>query len=109
MKTRKNGIRGLMFACLIAIALLTDGFQLTAGGQGGQDTNAAITADQMIEAIKTAIAAKPGKVRDVDVEIEGGKTICEVEILGQDGKAYDVKVDIATNKVITVEEDKDND
>jgi uncharacterized membrane protein YkoI len=109
MKTRKNGIRGLMFACLIAIALLTDGFQIRAEGQGGQDTKAAITAEQTIESIKTAIAAKPGKVQDVDVKNEGGKTICEVEILGQDGKAYDVKVDIATNKVIKVEEDKDND
>jgi uncharacterized membrane protein YkoI len=109
MKTRKNGIRGLMFACLIAIVMLTAGFQITAEGQGGQDTKAAITADQTIDSIRTAIAAKPGKVRDVDVENEGGKTICEVEILGQDGKVYDVRVDVATNTVIKVEEDKDND
>jgi uncharacterized membrane protein YkoI len=109
MMTRKNGIRGLMFAGLIAMAMLTDGFQITAEGRGGQDTEAAITADQAIEAIKTAIATKPGKVRDVDIENEGGKIICEVEILGQDGRAYDVTVDIATNKVIKVEEDRDND
>jgi uncharacterized membrane protein YkoI len=48
-------------------------------------------------------------VREVEVTKEGDKTICEVEILGQDGKAYDVRVDVATNTVIKVEEDKDND
>jgi uncharacterized membrane protein YkoI len=109
MKTRTNGIRGLIFACLIAIALSPFGFRITAEGPEYQDTQMAITADQMIASIKTAVTAKPGKVREVEVEKEGDKTICEVEILGQDGKAYDVRVDVATNTVIKVEEDKDND
>jgi uncharacterized membrane protein YkoI len=109
MNTRRNRIIGLMLGCLIAIALSTGGFRKTAEGQGNQDTKVAISADQMIESIKTAIAAKPGKVLEVEVEKEGDKTICEVEILGQDGKAYDVRVDVATNSVIKIEEDKDND
>jgi uncharacterized membrane protein YkoI len=109
MKTRTNGIRSLMFACLIAIGLSTGGVLITAEGQGAQDTKMAISSDQMIASIKTAIAAKPGKVREVEVDKEGDKTICEVEILDQDGKAYDVRVDVATNTVIKIEEDKDND
>jgi uncharacterized membrane protein YkoI len=109
MKTRTNGIRGLMFACSIAIALSTGGFRITAEGQGDQDSKVAVSADQMIASIQTAITAKPGKVREVEVQKEGDKTICEVEILAQDGKAYDVMVDVATNSVIKVEEDKDND
>jgi uncharacterized membrane protein YkoI len=109
MKTRTNGIRSLIFACLIAIALSTGGFRITAEEQGGQDPKMAISADQMIASIRTATTAKPGKVREVEVQKEGDKTICEVEILGEDGKAYDVMVDVATNSVIKVEEDKDND
>jgi uncharacterized membrane protein YkoI len=109
MKTRTNRIIGLILGCLIAIALSTGGFRITAERPGDQDTKQAISADQMIAAIKTATTAKPGNVREVEVTKEGDKTICEVEILAQDGKAYDVKVDVATNSVIKVEEDKDND
>jgi uncharacterized membrane protein YkoI len=98
-----------MLGCLVAIALSTGGFGTVAEGQGDQDTKMAISADQMIASIKTAITAKPGKVREVEVQKEGDKTVCEVEILGEDGKAYDVMVDVATNSVIKVEEDKDND
>jgi hypothetical protein len=109
MNTRTNLIVGLMLACLIAITLSTGGFRVTAEESGDQDTQMAVSADQMIASIKTAITAKPGKVREVEVQKEGDKTICEVEILGEDGKAYDVMVDVATNTVIKVEEDKDND
>jgi uncharacterized membrane protein YkoI len=109
MKTRTNGIRDLIFACLIAIALSTGGFRITAEEPGDQDTKMAISADQMIASIKTAVTAKPGNVLGVEVEKEDDKTICEVEILDRDGKIYDVRVDVATNTVIKVEEDKDND
>jgi uncharacterized membrane protein YkoI len=109
MNTRRNRIIGLILGCLIAIALSTGGFRVTAKRPGDQDTKMAITADQMIASIKTAVTAKPGNVREVEVTKEGDKTICEVEILGQDGKVYDVRVDVATNTVIKVEEDKDND
>jgi uncharacterized membrane protein YkoI len=109
MKTRTNRIIGLILGCLIAIALSTGGFRITAERPGDQDSKLAISADQMIAAIKTATTAKPGNVMGVEVEKKGDKTICEVEILDQDGKTYDVEVDVATNTVIKVEEDKDDD
>jgi uncharacterized membrane protein YkoI len=109
MNKRMNGILGLIVGFLIAVALSTGGFRITAERPGDQETKQAISADQMIAAIKTATTAKPGNVREVEVTKEGDKTICEVEILGQDGKVYDVRIDVATNTVIKVEEDKDND
>ncbi len=109
MKTRTNGIIGLIFGCLVAVALSTGGLRITADVSGNQDTKMAISADQMIAAIKTATTAKPGNIQEVELDKEGDKIICEVEVLAQDGKVYDVRVDVATNTVIKVEEDKDND
>ncbi|MDQ3753901.1 MAG: hypothetical protein M3371_04125 [Acidobacteriota bacterium] len=63
----------------------------------------------MIASIRTAVAAKPGNVREVEIENEGDKTLCEVEILAQDGKTYEVEIDVATNTVVEVETDDDAD
>jgi uncharacterized protein YpmB len=109
MNKRMNGIIGLIVGFLIAVALSTGGFRITAEGPGDQDTKMAITADQMIAAIKTATTTKPGMIQEVELDKEGDKIICEVEVLAQDGKVYDVRIDVATNTVIKVEEDKDND
>jgi len=46
-------------------------------------------------------------VRAVEAESEGDKVLCEVEILAQDGKTYEIEVDVATNAVTEVEEDND--
>jgi hypothetical protein len=107
MNTRTNRIIGLIIGCLIILALSVGGFRITAEGQGDKENKVAISAEQMIASIRTAIAAKPGEVQAVEVEKENGKTLCEVEILAQDGKTYEVTVDVATNTVIEVEEDDD--
>jgi hypothetical protein len=109
MHSRTNRMIGLIFGCWVALALSVGGFWITAEGQDKKDTKVAIPAEQVIVSIRTAIAAKPGEVQAVEVEKEGGKTICEVVILAQDGKTYEVEVDVATNTVIEVEEDDDND
>ena len=68
------------------------------------EKKAVLTADQVIASIRTAVAAKPGGVTGVEAETEGGKTVCEVGIRAtQDGKDYEVEVDVATNRVIEVE------
>jgi hypothetical protein len=109
MHSSTKRIIGSIFGCLVALALTAGGFWITAEGQADKDTKVAIPAEQVIASIRTAIAAKPGEVQAVEVEKEGGKTICEVGILAQDGKTYEVEVDVATNTVIEVEEDDDND
>ncbi len=62
---------------------------------------------QLKKLTATALKAKPGKVVETEVESEGGKTHCDVKILAADGKIYEVDVDVATNKVIAIEEDND--
>ncbi len=109
MQSGTKRVVGLTLCCLVALALAGGGFWMKAEGQGAKQGKVAIPADQAIRFIRTAVAAKPGDVRAVEVENEGGKTICEVEILAQDGKTYEVEVDAATNTVIEVELDDDND
>lgn len=95
--------------CLVALAVIISGFGIKADERGDKQTKVSITVEQMIEAIRTAAATKAGKVRGTDVESEDGKVLCEVEILGEDGKTYEVEVDVATNTVVEVEEDDDDD
>ncbi len=109
MQSRTNRIVGLALGCLVALEIVVGGFGIKAEGQAAKDTKAAVSAEQVIASVRTAVAVKPGNVRAVEMENEGGKTICEVEILAQDGKAYEVEVDVATNKVIEVEAEDDDD
>ena len=100
-----------------ALAMVIAGGSLKAWGeQEDKDSNEvkiALPADQLIASIRTAVAAKPGRVLETEAESEGGKTHCDVIVLGNDGKTYEVEVDIATNKVSEVElktgKDDDND
>ncbi len=98
-----------MLGCSVVLALAVAGFGIKAGGQSAKQTKVAIPAEQVIASIMTAAAAKSGNVRAVEAENEEGKTLCEVEILAQDGKTYDVAIDIATNTVVKVEADDDDD
>ena len=60
--------------------------------------------------VNAALAQKPGKVLEVELENEGGKEVYEVDIAGDDGKRWELTCDLATVKIIKVEiEDKDDD
>lgn len=72
-----------------------------------EERKVALPAEQVIASIRTAVAAKPGRVLEVDAESENGKTVCDVKILAADGKTYEVGVDVASNKAGTVELDND--
>jgi len=97
-----------LLGCLFAIAIVAVGFGIKARVKA-KETKAAIPAGQVIASIKTAVAAKPGNVLEMEAENEAGKLICEIEILAQDGKTYEVAVDVATNTVVEVEADDDDD
>ena len=108
MQSRIKRIAGLVSVFLIALALAVVAYGIKAEGQNAKNAIPAITADLMIASIRTAIAAKPGNLLGVEVEKEGGKTHCEVEILTADGKTYEVEVDVASNAVVEIElEDND--
>ncbi len=108
---RQSKIRRVMLSVLGCAVLLAVGLLgAKAGGQGAEDdkdSKAALPVEQVIASIHTAVAAKPGDVLAVEAEVEDGKTLCEVEILAQDRKTYEVEVDVATNTVVEIEEDND--
>ena len=105
MRSRTKQTIVLVLGCSVALAFA--GFGIKVGGQAAKDSKVDVPAEQVIASIKTAIAAKHGDVRAVEIENEGGKSICEVEILASDGKTYEVEVDVATNMVVEVEIDDD--
>ncbi len=109
LQSRTKRIVGSILGSSVALVLAVGGFGIKAGGQNTKQGKAAVPADQVIASVRTAVAAKAGDVRGVEIENEGGKTLCEVEILAQDGKTYEVEVDVATNAVIEVEADDDTD
>jgi hypothetical protein len=102
MQGKPKRIIGSILGCLLALAAGRFGIHLE--GQGATRAKVAIPAEQVIASIRTAVAAKPGHVRAVQVRNEKGKTLCEVNILALDAKTYEVEVDVATNTVV-----KDND
>ena len=107
MQSRTKRIIVSVSGCSAALALAVGLSGMRAAGKIAAEGKAAVPAEQLIASVRTAVAAKPGDVRAVDVESEGGKTLCEVEIRAQDGKTYEVEVDVATNAVIEIEEDND--
>jgi uncharacterized membrane protein YkoI len=106
MKQRKQ-LGGLVTGCLIVLTLAVSVWIASAWSQNAKDSRAAVSADQAIACVRTAVTAKAGDVRSMEVDNEDGKLICEMEILAQDGKSYEVEVDVASNTVTDVEEDND--
>ena len=100
--------RGWLIVCSLALAAGL--FVMKAAGQqGAKSAPVSLTAEQVIASVKTAAAAKPGNVLELEAEREGGKLVCEVEILAGDGKKYEVVVDVANNSVVEIEEEDDDD
>ena len=77
---------------------------------GGDDneTEVALPAATVTRAINTAVAAKAGNVAGLEMETENGVTKIDVEVAAADGKKYEVSVNAATGKVMSVEEDKED-
>lgn len=75
-------------------------------GAQNRQGRAAATAQQTIACINTAIAARAGLVESIDIDREGGRIVCEVEIVADNGREYNVYVDVTDNKVIRNVEDR---
>lgn len=101
---KKLNKKGVLWSAAGALAL-----SAVAGGAaiaaGSEETEASLPAPTVVRAINAAVAAKAGNVAGVEVETEAGKTKVDVEIFASDGKTYEVGVDAASGKVISVEAD----
>lgn len=60
----------------------------------------AVSSEHIISSIKTAEAAYPGMIKEVEVDRKNGKLAVEVKIIATDGKEKKIMVDPDTNKVI---------
>ncbi|HEX7957784.1 MAG TPA: PepSY domain-containing protein [Pyrinomonadaceae bacterium] len=107
MRNRVKQLASAASGCLAALALAAGGAVIRAEVRGGRGAEAALSAEQAVACVRAAVAAKPGNVHSLEAENEGGKVVCEVEVLAQDGKTYEVEIDAATNAVVEVEEDND--
>lgn len=57
------------------------------------------------ESESIALKAVPGTVKSSGLEAENGKVVYGVQVVGQDGKSTDVKIDAKTGKVLKAEAD----
>ncbi|MGF1646360.1 MAG: PepSY domain-containing protein [Kineosporiaceae bacterium] len=57
------------------------------------------------EAVRIALAAVPGTLDDVELEVEDGRTVWDVDIHGADGWEYEVDVDARTGDIVEQERD----
>ena len=83
---------------LFVVLLLTTGGMVVAAHAGR--TSQALGADHVIACIQTAVAARPGLVKEVEVEVEGTQWLCEVKLVDETGKRHKLHVDVATNQVV---------
>lgn len=102
--TRKSALlsAGAAFAVLGSIT----GLALAQGQNETETEDAAVgvPAATMVSAINAAAEAKKGDISKVEVEVEAGKTLVDVEVLAKDGKTYEVDVDATSGKVVSVKE-----
>ena len=84
---------------LVVTLLLTGGHALAASP--GQPRSA-LTADEAIACIRTAVTAQAGLVKEVEGDDEKGKHLCEVKIVDETGKRHKLSIDVQTNQVVKV-------
>jgi hypothetical protein len=83
----------------LALTLLLLGGGHAVAALPGQPTEA-LTADEAITCIRTAVAAQTGWIKEVEGDQEGGKRLCEVELVDEKGKRHTLRVDVQTQQVV---------
>jgi uncharacterized membrane protein YkoI len=94
----KRVLAGVLAMVMPTVGGLTVSAQMTS-------RHPTITAEQAMACIRTAGAAKPGLVKEVEAEDKKGGRLCEVEIVAENGQEYKVYVDVSTDKVVRIKED----
>lgn len=95
-KKRAGGFLGAAIIALTAV-LIASGVYVEAQNNRGKAT---ATKDQTVACINAALEARAGSIEDLDIDREAGKVVCKVGIVADDGRDYDVSIDLADNKVI---------
>lgn len=86
----------------IAAALACGGFTvgtLSATAKSSRQ-KPGITPTQVNNVVRTAVAAQPGLINELEVEYKRGGVACEIDIIDAYGKKHEITVDVATNRVI---------
>jgi hypothetical protein len=98
---REPGSGGSEMRFVNRLSMLAMAAALLAGGAApAADDDPAVPADQVIAAIRIAVATQPGNVLEAEVERDRGRTVVEVKIIAKDGRRTEVKVDVEKNEVV---------
>jgi hypothetical protein len=77
---------------------------LTGGGHAvaapSDQPTSALTVDEAMTCMRTAVAAQAGLVKAVEVDDEKGKRFCKVKIMDEKGKRHTLQFDVQTNQVV---------
>lgn len=84
----------LAVGAAIAATLALGGGVAIAAQQGAQPTIDRAAAEE------AALGAVPGEVKETELEREGGSSVYEVEVVGNDGKLREVTVDAGNGRVL---------
>jgi hypothetical protein len=87
-----------LLAGLVVTLLLTGGVRAVAAPTG--PSASALTTDEAIACIRTAVAAQAGWVKGVEGEDKKGQRLCEVKIVDEAGKRHTLQVDVQTQQVV---------
>ena len=87
----------LLAGCVITLLCTGRGLAVAAPASPPRE---ALTVDEAIACIRTAVAAQAGWVKEVEGDDDGGKRLCEVKIVDEAGKRHTVHVDVQTNQVV---------
>ena len=113
--TRKNGFRELLLAFAMAMLLVCVPSALTAQETPDQKIVGSIAVDESTDvdnvatigedrARTIALEAYPGaEIEEVELEVEDGFLIFEVEFLATDGNEYEMVIDAGNGKILLTE------
>ncbi len=100
-----------IFAVTLVASSLTGAtvYAQTKNENNGNDAKAIMTANvDVYNALEIALQQVPGKVTSAEFEQEDGVKVWEIEVLADNGKAYDLVIDANTGKISKQAQD-DND
>ncbi|MDX1977156.1 MAG: hypothetical protein SFT94_05740 [Pseudanabaenaceae cyanobacterium bins.68] len=83
---------GLVAASLTSLPVVAD------------DREDSAPVDRVISCLRSASAAQPGRVKEVEIEQDDRFRVCKVKIY-RNGREYEVKVNLANGRVLKVEQD----
>jgi uncharacterized membrane protein YkoI len=88
---------------VVAVAILALGGGVAIAAQQGAEPKIDRAAAE-----EAALGAVPGEVKETELESEGGSSVYEVEVAGEDGKLREVTVDASNGRVLGQEMEEED-